>query len=498
MQTDIRKEKTMEAALGLISVFFIFHLLLIIDCVRRLFERSTKFIKRVKSFATSILFRASQKDRTDYFTPLIDDCIYEIFAWLPLADLCSISETSKRLQALADDHFKRKHLENVPKMVNIYDSFTLPNQRHVQSFIHFSKAITVIGNTASKSEYLRRDFHNLKSIGFRYCHFDELFQKNMINIFKKVENIEIDVCTGSVDFLEHCDRLKFLKMTSKIRNKIHLYELPALESFEITVNKKRKNAEFINAFFNHHPNIKRFACHFNIMAAPEYDLTYFGMVFGSNLNCEELFYDFPSPFDFDLIRGQLEKLDQSDSLKRMAIMLKANFSEYNLNTLSTLRSMTELHFCGQYRGLENTFEHVKCVYITEAGLFEQFADNLLRNFPNMEELYLGDLLGSCYHCFSKIVRLLPKLRKILVLGHCMLRSETDFNQMNVERQELNGACKLVIYLDANTTCSHLMEAIKQNNSADSLVHIKIGRALMIESCNAVNPFFPFSFENVQN
>lgn len=47
------------------------------------------------------------------FSSLIDDCVFEIFNWLSLDDLCSISETCTKFKTLACQQFMRKYPEKV-------------------------------------------------------------------------------------------------------------------------------------------------------------------------------------------------------------------------------------------------------------------------------------------------------------------------------------------------------------------------------------------------
>lgn len=48
-------------------------------------------------------------DENNYFTTLVDDCVYEILNWLNLDDLCAISRTCKKLRRLSAHEFQRKY-----------------------------------------------------------------------------------------------------------------------------------------------------------------------------------------------------------------------------------------------------------------------------------------------------------------------------------------------------------------------------------------------------
>lgn len=51
--------------------------------------------------------------KIDYFTSLIDDCMFNIFDRLTLHDLCNISKTCVSLRDIAGQYFIRKYPNEV-------------------------------------------------------------------------------------------------------------------------------------------------------------------------------------------------------------------------------------------------------------------------------------------------------------------------------------------------------------------------------------------------
>lgn len=77
-----------------------------------------------------------------------DDCIYKILEWLPLNDVCFCSQACKRLQALCENHFRRKYpnLANQEFRVNVLRNANLyvySWANYVKYFRNFIKNIII-------------------------------------------------------------------------------------------------------------------------------------------------------------------------------------------------------------------------------------------------------------------------------------------------------------------------------------------------------------------
>lgn len=162
------------------------------------------------------------------FVWLNDDCIFEIFDWLSVDDLCSISRVSKRMQNLAENYFERKHFS---KYLYIYcDPETLavcvePRTNYIARFRGFVKRVYVDGSNAKWDEagydrlmsYVKFNCSsNMTEIHFRNVIFHENHIDWMKGKLQKVETIEFKLCRCRSTYdilnslLSSCGQLKHL------------------------------------------------------------------------------------------------------------------------------------------------------------------------------------------------------------------------------------------------------------------------------------------------
>lgn len=168
---------------------------------------------------------SEQQELTILSTQLIqlnDDCFFEIFKWLPLEDLCSISLSCKRIRALAEYHFesvyKTKYVgieqpEFGPRRIYItpegqtYCRYFLGQIQNVELYLPVNQNIDRLIKFSAK-----HCSKNLKEIKFcnGVLNADHSFE--LRDILKKVETIH---CYGSAfngdiikDLMKYCTNLK--------------------------------------------------------------------------------------------------------------------------------------------------------------------------------------------------------------------------------------------------------------------------------------------------
>ncbi|XP_055313091.1 uncharacterized protein LOC129574731 [Sitodiplosis mosellana] len=92
--------------------------------------------------------KQSMKQSTD-FLALSDHCLLEIFKYLPLNDVCSLSQTCRRMHALGSSHFMLNHKAKVMVFVDwLYGNlFTFPRvnqEKYIECFAKSMRSVTLL------------------------------------------------------------------------------------------------------------------------------------------------------------------------------------------------------------------------------------------------------------------------------------------------------------------------------------------------------------------
>lgn len=404
----------------------------------------------------------------DYFTDLNDDCIFKILEWLPLNDLCEISETCKKLKRLSGNHFYRKYKELVSKYITITDQSGRigfwEDDKYLQ---HFSQQIENVCVSACRtderlSQFMRaRCAGKLTKVVFQICDWIKTgkFANDIQNILKDVEVGVFHVFTETevAEILEYCPQFKYLNVFSYSTGLPARKHYPMLESVGFHFDWCDVDFDQLSTFFHQNSQIKRLKCYGPANAdAAKRLLT----AVAEKSGIEELFINiFQWNFDLQLCLNELKALDDRHQFKRLEIAFSNNRVQNVAGSLSSMKKLVGLHVSpiqnlDAFNGIQS-FANLKVLVIRYdyheliphyMNLTKCVTNGLAQNLVNLEELYLLRHKSEYidHESLLSFARYSKNLYKICLSGRIL--NEGEMTKLTTERNKLNGACKLAIYL----------------------------------------------------
>lgn len=456
----------------------------------------------------------------------MDDVLGEILRRFPIDEYCNISLVSKKLRTrtATDFHLNFPHLFKTIIIQQIGGVIGFARtERYIAYFGSSFESIEINYTIWEYNAELLRFIHDKCSKDIKRIHFDGLnvnnqFLDEMEMVLSKLEAVgflssAIARLAHTEDILRRSRELKYLKIVDDDsavalpRNKY-----PCLTVFEYIVESTRKHTDMDNtddlvAFFDENKTIKRFICCCMQLRLTERLLQIFG-----RSAVEELFLETDN-FERHLIR--LERQQNRKSFKQLELRLSQ--FKYCVSTLAPLKKLTGLHLelwrasnldrLVVSNGPNNyTLGSVKILQFINCTLFPTTAARLVPKFPELEELHV-DFLYDPF--IAEFVRRSKKLKKIVVKKDQYVSSkinglnnsdyvpnlEPDANrilQFNEQRAQLNGACKLTIYLDKKYPVS--LQVIRQRSRNDFVVFKRI---LIRENRHRWDRDHPFIFHSYE-
>lgn len=415
-----------------------------------------------------------QEEGIDYFTSLNEDCILEIFERLTLDELCAINDTCKKLRQLAQYHFPRKYPNLLTRRIYIEKDLRkgqigfYHDESYVRCFSKHIQSIEICERVKMDDKllgFIRTNCcPNIKNIAFnnyRDGTWSETFVNGIKDILFKAE--AIDLC-GTPEHLS--DIPKYLPAVKKLRIQFMLqYEdnfeglkllrtmkCPRLEEFIYSTNQSMLGD--LKSFLEQHETIKRFIC---ITSDLETECFKQLLKIVAATNISELFVaNFDGcHIDFALIRSEFEMLDNCAHFKRLEVCLDDGIptgrSINNIFGLASSRSFSGLYLSEwdcpmvQFNPASNLLTNLTTLTISYY-ISELDALNLAQKLPNLNRFTCFDEKAI----LTPFVRYTPKLTKIIVMYYDFEHKSDDelpdLQMLNDERNKLNGATKLIIYL----------------------------------------------------
>lgn len=467
------------------------------------------------------------EDLKTEFLFMNNDCIYKIFEWLELKDLCAISETCKQLQALSSDYFQLKHydkLSNGMRIMVINGKIELhPKERYVKSFsrcfdtviinadLRWSRNIDVTKLTLPR--FIRDNCSQyLSTIQFHLMVLHQSFGDSIMKILENVETVVFWTCDLEGTYhhiLKHCRNLKYLTIDSNYGNKIDellLETYPQLEHFQCRYYGRLLMTNNLKVFLKHHPNLKRltWCFHARIREATFSDKTLdcIDAIVENGKNLEELFLSFDGTYNLTAISEKLKELCNRKQFKRLELDFRFTSPGYEVSKmiieqghqLATLNSLYGLHLFDFSEYLSNilpgltTLKDLRILQLDCVASVKGMAIISLGGLASLEELHIHTLENVIFA--QQFICQVEKLKIFSILNCKFNTSRLDLPMLNVKRRELpSGACELVIYVDITTT------KIKTGAPVNGdLVHVEYVNFQM-EQCNLSNPFIQRTIVN---
>lgn len=418
--------------------------------------------------SASQLERLSKEEDLDHFDALNDDCIYEIFEYLSLDELCAVSATCKRVQELADAQFGRRYPELMSTSLNILWTNGAAEFNNTSKYLnYFSRKIEIVKIYPTHIhdefnedllEFLRSNCsENIKEIWFNGLNWSYEFQQGIKEFLSNVEvikfigreqasNIRLN------DFLGELPRLTHLSIEgfSPLVYQVNRLRTVKLETFECAVAYPNWVAASFKDFFEQNPTIKRFKIATDCRA-PEYLKLMLKAVTQSE-SIEELFITVMGGMDVSAVLDQFELLDERPNFKHLALAVDSNMSGQNLIKLASLKKFSELHSSGNYSVLRGpvlrSLIHLKVLLLDKYYVHVENAENLGIDAKNLDTLIISDAGPLNFRCFMYSgVFYAAKLTEIVLRPHRFEAPHLDLDILNQARSRLAGASKMVIRVE---------------------------------------------------
>lgn len=292
---------------------------------------------------------------------LNDDCIYKILEWVPLDDLCSLSRTCKRLQALCDNHFRRRLPNEAHKEVQVQVAINgkLRCKKYVTYFDNFITNLSILGGALRFDENVLVNFIRTKCD--QNLHQITIFGKLRlvpfcVEIQDFLRNVEIVQFKTRVDegedestFLKYCPKLTTLNLLQFQYKKnvcaILQQKYEKLRHFHF-LSAHTVKAETLQTFFQKNNNIQCISWEFSSSTYNETAIMMECVVnFALNLEHFHLDIDWKLMEHYELLCGYLARLCDQKNFKSLELGgLRAQ--PLHLRRLSNLKQLKKINFSG--------------------------------------------------------------------------------------------------------------------------------------------------------
>lgn len=441
---------------------------------------------------------AQQEEQIDHFSELIDDCVYPVFDWLPLNDLCTMGVTSKKFRIVAESQFRRRYPALVMKNVDIVGvngiiEFWTP-ANYVTYFSQLLKCITVYVDGSSYCAQLIRFVRanccrELKKIVIG-GHITKTFVQGIADMLQKVEIAELNI-HWDLDALNHFPtaNLKHLKVRISADVKLPKLGYPhfaQLKTLEFHVWHPASVSE-LERFLQVNRTIKRFVC---ILCFPDTGSMKQIARAVAQTDIEELLIDISSGgcVDFNQIQDDFERLDARENFKQLELNLLIH-TVNNLQVLRSLKKLTGFHLIDWDPSYTidktiltlNALKSLTALVIDFSVQYENvkailsLSENAAVNLPNLCELYFNNQYAQApfHQILTPFIRNSDKLIRIVIRNVFVREEDFDLSALNKTRKHIKNAGKVIVYLPllSKSTKGKAINA-EQNNDTNQLVILK--------------------------
>ncbi|XP_055308304.1 uncharacterized protein LOC129572384 [Sitodiplosis mosellana] len=416
------------------------------------------------------------------FMDMNDDVMYALFQRLPLADLCSISQTCQRLQQLSGKHFQRRYPNNRLD-IEIFNwstsgldvkpawEFRLqPNEQYAKAFAGYIRNVSVFmynyeTDPIDAFVYLKANcYANLRELVlYRIAGQSEKCGELIKTQLKTLESIKFENCCIRdiySAFLKHSPALKQISIKEG-RNQNgcvmdwtkHRY--PQVKSF--IYHSNNVVIENLEQFFLLNPQIA------NVMCS---SMNLFRLLFRKAWHLDFLHLSFESEYKFYSIATELQTYCHQGYVKRLEMHFKngwepSRFAIGRVVELAPLAVWQGLHVkqVAKKINFPAALEKLQNLTVFSLGI-DHMSKKLLqvmsRGLPNLKELHLESAWTSesiCGFRFKQFIRPFalhsPNLQKIAIKGvtNTALITGNDIVTLDSLRKKIPNASVITIYLD---------------------------------------------------
>lgn len=393
------------------------------------------------------------------------DCFDEIFDYLPLVDLASISQICKWLERITGKYFQ----QNFPalKFRVKRDGMYLDgnkNTNKIHGFDEFVQNLVIRGFLwSSFGDGLKRfryiDAHcarHLKRIRFENVQLTGREIECIKEIFNNVETVIIDNCRIKRKFYDNfpvvCFNLRRVEVRNfqcnrnvykRTGNEWLLRSYSKLEYLEWTQTTNSCRIDELKTFFELNPNIHSFSTNSSCLWMSRQ------LIMDSKVKLQNLFIDFDREglSNIESIRDLLNELHDREIFKRLHLQFR-NCNQRHIESMSLLQTLESLHLKSNENINLCQLNHLKVLSIDSIATSNVISMQIVAN-----QLYrLEQIHFKCAQLedFQPFIRCSPNLRRIkidLLLNKEKFKCILNLNAMNAERKLLARARKVTVYID---------------------------------------------------
>lgn len=291
------------------------------------------------------------------FLDMNDDCIDTICNLLPLDDLCSMSQTCKRVNCIAGDYFQRHYPDNYVRIQSFRRRsvfYMYPDEKYVEDLKPFIRNVSIQEYKGSACvSYLKKNFgENLREIALHgiHCELNATHGEQIKHQLERLERIKFVNCSiGDIYeiFLKHCQKLKHLGIDEPIqfngpRVTWAQHNFPTLESIAYYDEANTKRIDF-GGFLRRNPQITQIACKgTNIQ----------GTVFQRANNLDVLVLCYNSAKDFNRSYTLLKQYSENCETRQIKLEFKKRLE---LDTFNKIAAVKRVHGYRGWFGLVKLF-----------------------------------------------------------------------------------------------------------------------------------------------
>lgn len=382
------------------------------------------------------------------FMSLNDYCIDEICEWLPLSSLASLGLTCSRLNQVASSYFRRKHPANyVTISLSIDGNIRLsPDQPYVHCFSDQFQSITIYGVDLSLFHFAASKFKEKRIKKFSFFAADLLTEEHariIADILKNAEVIEFIRCStiGSLyEILKYCSNMKTLVLKSLTECKHYgkanewlLQKHTKLKHLQWNLSPTMIPTEF-RAFFQQNPNVGSFY-------ANEHLLPFFRM---NQIQLKTLILKLKTYYIFSNKFDDLRRMFNEQAFQTLYLIGDLGNVDQTYPTLTNVEGICS----GRIKVIPIAEIFPRLKFLKAEIRSMQQAKDIATQFVHLEEAYI-DVSQIDY--IVPLVRYARTLKKIYIDNTIAMKPGNKLSRINLNKQrnKLNGASNLTIYLNEN-------------------------------------------------
>lgn len=445
-------------------------------------KMETRARKRLKLAKQEEAEKSIEIDVTE-FMDLNDDVFYALFKRLPLRDLCSISQTCKRLQQLAGAYFRRKYPNNrldieiynwsAPFGDNIkprWEFNAKPNENYTKAFHQSIRNVSLFmynyeADPIDAFIYLKLNcYENLRELVlYRIAGKSEKYGELIKAQLKSLESIKFENCyirDIHSAFLKHTPALKQLVIKEgRNQNNCNMdwtkNHYPQLKSF--IYHSHNVIIENLEQFFMLNPQITNVNCSSNKV---------FRLLFRKAWHLDFLYLSLKSEFKFHSIANELQTYCDQGYVKRLELHFQngwepSRFAIGRVVEFAPTPALIGLHLKQVAKKINfaaalEKFKHINVISFGIDHISKKLLQVLSRNLPKLKELHLESSWTTESICgcrFKQFIRPFaihaPNLEIISIRGitNNQLITGNDVVTLDGLRKKIPNANIITIYLD---------------------------------------------------